>query len=518
MAAADEEALPAKRRKARRPAAPVWRLRLCRPRGRSRRGGAGLAPTRRSRSAPADGRAADAGGGRGAVRRGPADGGGRRRRRLPDDRGSVRSAAASPGACREGLLHLWRATGRRPLADLVPPRRRRRRGAGSERRRSPTQAGPRSWRDGEVVHIDVRGLEAPRPLVAILALIDGGGHAGHVVVHHDREPLYLYPELEDRGWQYAPAAEPARARSASNCGGRDEHRHRLRRRRAHHRLLPEAIPLRFFGTAVVGHALAWAARRSRRRRGPPPPGRARAGRGRLPPAHGRRPAGDGHGRQPADAAGRPRPRRPRDRPLQRRLRPSDSRRHRPRRRLRRLLRRGHRRWRRRAGLAAPASTSPRSPPSFARAAASGWSGPTSGRGARPASASAFSSPCCSPLDYGRAILPDHRTLAVVHMTLMAYGFLGLLALGLSQILIPMFAITEPAEGRLPRGGLGLALADRPRLRGGRPSRRASRLSSAAAPRSACSPPAVTSSRRRRCWRDGCAGASAASSSSSAPRG
>jgi hypothetical protein len=59
-------------------------------------------------------------------------------------------------------------------------------------------------------------------------------------------------------------------------------------------------------------------------------------------------------------------------------------------------------------------------------------------------------------DYGLAILPDHRTLAAVHMALMAYGFLGLLALGLSQILIPMFAIAEPAESRLPEAALAAA--------------------------------------------------------------
>lgn len=61
---------------------------------------------------------------------------------------------------------------------------------------------PRIWRSGDVVHIDVRGLQAPRPLVAILALIDGGAHDARIVVHHNRDPLYLYPELEDRGWQY----------------------------------------------------------------------------------------------------------------------------------------------------------------------------------------------------------------------------------------------------------------------------------------------------------------------------
>lgn len=62
------------------------------------------------------------------------------------------------------------------------------------------------------------------------------------------------------------------------------------------------------------------------------------------------------------------------------------------------------------------------------------------------------------IDYGSSLLPDHRTTAMIHMVLVAYGFLGLLALGLSQILIPMFAITEPDDGRLRAAALTLALA------------------------------------------------------------
>lgn len=66
----------------------------------------------------------------------------------------------------------------------------------------------RVWRGGSVVHIDVRGLEAPAPLVAILTLIDGGPHEGVVIVHHHRDPLYLYPELAERGWSWTPLPSP----------------------------------------------------------------------------------------------------------------------------------------------------------------------------------------------------------------------------------------------------------------------------------------------------------------------
>lgn len=62
------------------------------------------------------------------------------------------------------------------------------------------------------------------------------------------------------------------------------------------------------------------------------------------------------------------------------------------------------------------------------------------------------------IDYGAAILPDHQAAAVVHMLLAVYGFMGLLAFGLSQILIPMFAIAEPQGGRTPAFAFALALA------------------------------------------------------------
>ena len=54
---------------------------------------------------------------------------------------------------------------------------------------------------GEVAHIDVRGLEPPAPMLAILELLERAGCGAEVIVHHEREPLYLYPELAERGWR-----------------------------------------------------------------------------------------------------------------------------------------------------------------------------------------------------------------------------------------------------------------------------------------------------------------------------
>ncbi len=63
-------------------------------------------------------------------------------------------------------------------------------------------AGAAMWQNADGVHIDVRGMEAPGPLTSILTLIDGGRHGGVVIVHHNRQPLFLFPELAERGWSW----------------------------------------------------------------------------------------------------------------------------------------------------------------------------------------------------------------------------------------------------------------------------------------------------------------------------
>jgi Uncharacterized conserved protein (DUF2249) len=73
---------------------------------------------------------------------------------------------------------------------------------------------PHTWQDGDGVHIDVRGLVPPQPLVAILSLVREQGDAGAaVIVHHDRDPLLLYAELADIGWAAERiAVEPGEVR------------------------------------------------------------------------------------------------------------------------------------------------------------------------------------------------------------------------------------------------------------------------------------------------------------------
>lgn len=86
-----------------------------------------------------------------------------------------------------------------------------------------TLADARRLDDGDGRHLDVRGLACPQPLVEVLRTIDSGELAA-LIVHLDREPLLLYPELDERGWTHE-ILPPDRGQSA----GADELRLRLTR-------------------------------------------------------------------------------------------------------------------------------------------------------------------------------------------------------------------------------------------------------------------------------------------------
>ncbi|MBK6788645.1 MAG: DUF2249 domain-containing protein [Rubrivivax sp.] len=60
--------------------------------------------------------------------------------------------------------------------------------------------GARTWNADDGLHVDVRGLQAPQPLVLILQMVHEVGPHGVLIVHHDRDPLLLYPELVQIGW------------------------------------------------------------------------------------------------------------------------------------------------------------------------------------------------------------------------------------------------------------------------------------------------------------------------------
>jgi hypothetical protein len=71
----------------------------------------------------------------------------------------------------------------------------------AERTGTVPPAPGRRWADDDGTHIDVRGLPPPEPMVAILALLQSLREPGPVIVHHEREPRMLYPELAELGWE-----------------------------------------------------------------------------------------------------------------------------------------------------------------------------------------------------------------------------------------------------------------------------------------------------------------------------
>jgi len=60
------------------------------------------------------------------------------------------------------------------------------------------------------------------------------------------------------------------------------------------------------------------------------------------------------------------------------------------------------------------------------------------------------------IDYKTAILSDHGRIALAHLVLGGFGFMGLLALGFSHVLVPMFALAPAPSKPLSFAGFGLA--------------------------------------------------------------
>jgi uncharacterized protein (DUF2249 family) len=56
--------------------------------------------------------------------------------------------------------------------------------------------------------IDVRGLEPPQPMVRVLESLDVLPAGGELVVLHERRPMLLYPQLDERGFVHE-TDEPA---------------------------------------------------------------------------------------------------------------------------------------------------------------------------------------------------------------------------------------------------------------------------------------------------------------------
>jgi len=67
---------------------------------------------------------------------------------------------------------------------------------------SPPATGARASAsaDGDMKVLDVRGLEPPEPMVQILERLDALAQGQRFVVLHERRPMFLYPQLDERGF------------------------------------------------------------------------------------------------------------------------------------------------------------------------------------------------------------------------------------------------------------------------------------------------------------------------------
>jgi uncharacterized protein (DUF2249 family) len=64
----------------------------------------------------------------------------------------------------------------------------------------PTPVAPPAPAAARRVVLDVRGLEPPQPMVRVLDEVDRLGPGAELEVRHDRRPMFLYPQLDDRGF------------------------------------------------------------------------------------------------------------------------------------------------------------------------------------------------------------------------------------------------------------------------------------------------------------------------------
>lgn len=58
------------------------------------------------------------------------------------------------------------------------------------------------------MQLDNRGLSPPEPMLRILDALEKLPPAEQLVAQMDRRPVFLFPELEERGYAYAIEQQP----------------------------------------------------------------------------------------------------------------------------------------------------------------------------------------------------------------------------------------------------------------------------------------------------------------------
>jgi len=93
-------------------------------------------------------------------------------------------------------------------------------GRGATAAAAPAAPAPAAAR---AVTLDVRGLEPPMPMMLVLERLDTLGAGEELDVIHDRRPVFLYPQLDDRGFAHEtdePEPGTVRIRIRRRAAGR----------------------------------------------------------------------------------------------------------------------------------------------------------------------------------------------------------------------------------------------------------------------------------------------------------
>lgn len=91
---------------------------------------------------------------------------------------------------------VWRITFRKQAAPA------RAGGAPGEPEGGSNAAGDGGVTGGKVLELDNRGLDPPEPMVRVLDTLEGLRPGDRLVVRNDRRPIFLYPELAERGFRH----------------------------------------------------------------------------------------------------------------------------------------------------------------------------------------------------------------------------------------------------------------------------------------------------------------------------
>lgn len=60
----------------------------------------------------------------------------------------------------------------------------------------------------QVFRLDNRGLKPPQPMIRTLEQLECMNSGDTLIIHNDRRPMFLYPELDELGYSHETVAHP----------------------------------------------------------------------------------------------------------------------------------------------------------------------------------------------------------------------------------------------------------------------------------------------------------------------